>query len=150
HTWLLFRYAEVLLNFAEAMNEAYGPEATQGYSMSAKAAVDRVRRRTGVEMPILPPGLSQQEMRERIRNERRVELAFEEHRFFDVRRWKIAAETENMPIMAMQITRNSDGSFGHLVVKAENRVFEEKMYLYPIPEMEVLKSDGALTQNAGW
>lgn len=150
HTWLLFRYAEVLLNFAEAMNEAYGPEATNGYSMSAKAAVDRIRRRTGVEMPILPPGLSQQEMRERIQNERRVELAFEEHRFFDVRRWKIAEETENLPIMAMQITRNSDGSFDYLVVKAENRVFEEKMYLYPIPEMEVLKSGGALTQNTGW
>ena len=53
----------------------------------------------------VPPGLTQDEMRERIRNERRVELAFEEHRFFDVRRWKIAEETENEPIMAMQITR---------------------------------------------
>lgn len=150
HTWILFRYAEVLLNFAEAMNEAYGPEAKNGYTMSAKTAIDMIRARPGVDMPILPPGLSQDEMRERIRNERRVELAFEEHRFFDVRRWKIAEETGNMPIMAMKITRNEDGSFNHVVVKAEDRVFEERMYFYPIPEWEILKSNGALVQNEGW
>lgn len=149
HTWILFRYAEILLNFAEAMNEAYGPEATNGYSMSAKAAVDMVRSRPGVSMPILPPGLSVEEMREDIRNERRVELAFEEHRFFDVRRWKIAERTENLPIMAMKITRNSTGAFNYVVVKAEDRVFTSKMYLYPIPEAEVLKSS-ALKQNPGW
>ncbi|HEU4609578.1 MAG TPA: RagB/SusD family nutrient uptake outer membrane protein, partial [Chitinophagaceae bacterium] len=139
HTWILFRYAEVLLNYAEAMNEAYGPEVRKGYSLSAKEAVDLIRQRAGVMMPILPPGISQEEMRERIRNERRVELAFEEHRFFDVRRWKIASQTENMPIMAMQITRNTDGSFSYKVVKAEDRIFTEKMYRYPIPETEVLK-----------
>lgn len=150
HTWILFRYAEVLLNFAEAMNEAYGPEAKSGYMMSAKTAIDIIRTRPGVDMPILPPGLSQDEMRERIRNERRVELAFEEHRFFDVRRWKIAEQTENMPVMAMKITRKKDGNFDYLVVKAEDRIFHERMYLYPIPETEILKSEGALTQNPGW
>src|SRR5690606_5899609 len=71
HTWMLFRYAELLLNYAEAMNEAYGPEATAGFSMTAKAAVDMVRGRQGVQMPTLSPGLSQDEMRQRIRNERR-------------------------------------------------------------------------------
>lgn len=150
HTWILFRYAEVLLNYAEAMNEAYGPEASGGLSLSAKKAVDMVRARAGVQMPPLPPGLSKDEMRIRIRNERRVELAFEEHRFFDVRRWKIATQTENMPIMAMKITRNSDNTFSYFVVKAEDRAFTEKMYLYPIPEVEVLKSNGTLTQNSGW
>ncbi len=150
HTWILFRYAEVLLNFAEAMNEAYGPETTAGLSMTAKAAVDMVRSRPGVEMPTLPPGLSQAEMRQRIRNERQVELAFEEHRFFDVRRWKIAEQTENLPAMAMQITKKSDNTFDYLVVKAEDRRFEPNMYLYPIPEIEILKSKGALTQNEGW
>ena len=105
HTWTLFRYAEVLLNYAEAMNEAYGPEVTAGYTMSAKRAVDMVRGRSGVAMPPLPPGLSAIEMRARIRNERRVELAFEEHRFFDVRRWKIASQTENIPLMGMKITK---------------------------------------------
>lgn len=150
HTWILFRYAEVLLNYAEAMNEAYGPEVTAGFSMSAKKAVDMVRARAGVQMPPLPPGLSKDEMRLRIRNERRIELAFEEHRFFDVRRWKIASNTENIPVMAMKITRNANGTFNYLVVKAEDRIFTEKMYLYPIPEVEVLKSNGVLTQNPGW
>ena len=150
HVWILFRYAEVLLNYAEAMNEAYGPEVTQGYCMTAKMAVDLVRQRPGVAMPVLPPGLSQEEMRERIRNERRVELAFEEHRFFDVRRWKIASITENMPIMAMRIEKKSDGTFDYKVVKAEDRIFYNKMYLYPIPEVEVLKSKGALQQNPEW
>ncbi|MGC4234869.1 MAG: RagB/SusD family nutrient uptake outer membrane protein [Niabella sp.] len=150
HVWMLFRYAEVLLNYAEAMNEAFGPEVSQGYSMTAKAAVDMVRQRTGVVMPVLPPGLSQQEMRERIHNERRVELAFEEHRFFDVRRWKIAGETENMPVMAMRIDKNTDGTFKYKVIKAEDRTFSEKMYFYPIPEAEVLKSKGNLVQNNGW
>jgi hypothetical protein len=150
HIWILFRYAEVLLNYAEAMNEAYGPEATGGMTLTAKKAVDMVRARAGVVMPPLPPGLSKDEMRERIRNERRVELAFEEHRFFDVRRWKIAMETENKPIMAMSITRNADNTFSYQVVKAEDRQFTERMYLYPIPEVEVLKSKGNLTQNTGW
>jgi hypothetical protein len=150
HTWILFRYAEILLNYAEAMNEAFGPEAKGGYTMTAKAAVDLVRSRTGVAMPILPPGLSQEEMRQRIRNERRVELAFEEHRFFDVRRWKIAGETENMPLMAMKITKNANGQFNYLVVKAEDRSFKEQMYFFPIPETEILKSEGNLVQNEGW
>ncbi|MGV8096394.1 MAG: RagB/SusD family nutrient uptake outer membrane protein [Mangrovibacterium sp.] len=150
HTWILFRYAEILLNYAEAMNEAYGPEAKGGYTMSAKTAVDLVRSRTGVAMPILPPGLSQEEMRQRIRDERRVELAFEEHRFFDVRRWKIAGETENIPLMAMKITKNADGQFNYLVVKAEDRSFKEQMYFFPIPETEILKSEGNLVQNEGW
>lgn len=150
HTWVIFRYAEVLLNYAEAMNEAYGPDVTAGYSMSAKKAVDLVRARTGIAMPPLPPGLSADEMRLRIRNERRVELAFEEHRFFDVRRWKIAGQTENKPIMAMKIGKNTNGSFSYTVIKAEDRVFMERMYVYPIPETEILKSEGNLAQNPGW
>lgn len=150
HTWILFRHAEILLNYAEAANEAFGPENRNGYSLSAKAAVDMVRTRPGVAMPILPPGLSVDEMRQRIRNERRVELAFEEHRFFDVRRWKIAEQTENMPVMAMKITKDSNGKFNYLVVKAEDRFFDKKMYLYPIPEAEVLKSNGTIIQNEGW
>lgn len=150
HTWILFRYGEILLNYAEAMNEAYGPELTNGYTMTAKAAVDKVRQRPGVDMPILPPGLSKEEMRTRIRHERRVELAFEEHRFFDVRRWKIAQQTENLPLMAMQVTKTPEGTFKYLVRKAEERSFTPKMYRYPIPESEVLKSNGNLDQNPGW
>ena len=88
------------------------------------------------------------EMRARIYNERRVELAFEEHRFFDVRRWKIAEQTENEPIMGMRISKEGDGSFSYRAVMQEDRVFRDYMYLYPIPEAEV--HQGAIEQNPGW
>lgn len=149
HSWILFRYAEVLLSYAEAMNEVYGPESKGSFSMTAKQAVDAVRTRAG--MPKLDPGLSQSDMRKHIRNERRVELAFEEHRFFDVRRWKIAEQTENAPLMAMRINKNDDGTFKYTVIKAEDRLFDKsKMYRFPIPQAEVLKSSGALLQNENW
>ena len=148
HAWILFRYAEILLNYAEALNECLGPESKGEFTMTAKAAVDAVRTRVGVGLPILPPGLTQDEMRARIYNERRVELAFEEHRFFDVRRWKIAEQTENEPIMGMRISKEGDGSFSYRAVMQEDRVFRDYMYLYPIPEAEVHK--GAIEQNPGW
>ncbi|MDD3196581.1 MAG: RagB/SusD family nutrient uptake outer membrane protein, partial [Paludibacter sp.] len=95
--WVVMRIGEVLLNYAEAMNEAYGPEVKpviDGVAAvySAREAVNRVRTRSDVAQPALPVGLSQDVMRERIRNERRIELAFEEHRPFDVRRWMIPVE----------------------------------------------------------
>jgi hypothetical protein len=100
-------------------------------------------------MVSLLQGLSQSDLRQRIRNERRIELAFEEHRFFDVRRWKIAEQTENIPLSGISISNNSGIlSFDKFVV--ENRFFEPKMYLYPIPNIEILKSNGVLTQNPGW
>ena len=84
--WILIRYAEVLLMYAEAKNEASGPDA------SVYSAVNQVRTRVGVDMPPLPEGLSKEAMRERIRNERRVELALEGFRWSDVRRWRIAED----------------------------------------------------------
>jgi hypothetical protein len=152
-SWVLMRYAEVLLNFSEAMNEAFGPEAKPllgsiTATRSAREAVNLVRVRAG--LPALPAGITQAELRERIRNERRVELAFEEHRFFDVRRWKIAAQTENTPLKGMQVTQVSPGVFSYQVFNCESRTFSEKMYLYPIPFSEISKSGGMITQNPGW
>ncbi|MBS1566380.1 MAG: RagB/SusD family nutrient uptake outer membrane protein, partial [Bacteroidetes bacterium] len=95
--WIFFRYAEILLNYAEALNEASGP-VTDVYTY-----VNQVRARAG--MPGLPAGLSQAQMRDRIQNERRVELCFEGHRFFDVRRWKKGADFFNKPVTGMQITK---------------------------------------------
>jgi len=151
--WVLMRYAEVLLNFAEAMNEAFGPEAKPVLggitaTRSAREAVNLVRVRAG--LPALAAGISQTELRDRIRNERRVELAFEEHRFFDVRRWKIAEQTENTPIRGMRVTQVSPGVFGYQVFTAEPRTFSPKMYYYPIPFSEISKSGGMITQNPGW
>jgi starch-binding outer membrane protein, SusD/RagB family len=153
--WVLMRYAEVLLNFAEAANEAYGADVRPVINgvtspLSAREAVNLVRNRPGVVMPAIAAGLMKDQMRERIRNERRVELAFEEHRFFDVRRWKIAEQTESAPLRGMRVVRNSNGTFSYTPFVVENRVFDPKMYLYPIPYQEITKSNGKLTQNPGW
>lgn len=82
--WILIRYAEVLLNFVEATNELNGP------TVAVYDAINAVRARPGINMPPIPAGLTKDEMRTRIRNERRVEFAFEGMRYRDVRRWKYA------------------------------------------------------------
>ena len=138
--WVIFRYAEILLNYAEAQNEAVGPDAT------VYSAINQIRTRVG--MPDLPVGLTQDQMRQRIRNERRVELAFEEHRFYDVRRWKIGEQVFAQPVTGMKIT--SDGTnliYSRFTV--ETRVFSEKNYLFPFPQSEINKTT-KLVQNPGW
>lgn len=144
HTWVLFRYAEVLLNYAEAMNEAYGPEAPSNFGMTALQAVNMIRSR--VEMPDFPAGMSKDEFRMKLRNERRVELAFEGHRFWDIRRWKILDETTQ--IYKMEVTQEGDG-FSFEKQLLETRKFDPKMYLYPIPYTETILNPN-LTQNSGW
>jgi hypothetical protein len=150
HSWIIFRYAEILLNYAEAMNEAYGPTADpQGYGMTALDAINQIRQRPGVGIPVIEEGISQTDLREKIKNERRVELAYEEHRYWDLLRWKDATEVLNEPLRGVEITKDGD-NFTYDYVEVEPRHFDEKMYLYPIPQEEVLKSDGNLTQNPGW
>lgn len=143
HSWIYFRLPEMYLNYAEALNE-YSPGNT-----NIKIYVDKVRQRTGIAMPILPAGLTQDQMRDRIRNERRVEFAFEDHRFWDVRRWMIAPAVLSTPLQGMQIVKNEDATFSYQVVDVENRVFETKMYFYPIPQNEIFISKG-LIQNPLW
>jgi starch-binding outer membrane protein, SusD/RagB family len=147
HHWIHFRYAEILLNYSEAMNEAYGPSNVgDGLNKTALEAINQVRNR--VEMPSLEPGLSKDQLRERIHNERRVELCFEGHRAWDVRRWKQGG-LFNSPIKGMRITKNGS-DFRYETFDVEQRVFDEsKMYLMPIPQSEILKSD-ALEQNPNW
>ncbi|WP_028295943.1 RagB/SusD family nutrient uptake outer membrane protein [Olivibacter sitiensis] len=149
--WIYFRYAEILLNFAEAANEAYGSDAVPaGGSMSARQAVNLVRARVGVDMPALPTGLSQEAMRRAIRNERRVELAFEEHRFYDVRRWMIANITENVPAYGMDVVRTTSGYTYTRKTALDGRSFADKHYWLPIPRAEILASGGQLEQNPGY
>lgn len=143
HSWIYFRLPEMYLNYAEALNECSPGNA------NIKTYVDKVRQRNGVAMPVLPSGLSQDEMRDRIRNERRIEFAFEDHRFWDLRRWMITPSVLSTPLKGMQITRNEDATFSYQVVDVENRVFESKMYLYPIPQNEIFISK-ALIQNPLW
>lgn len=145
--WRYFRYAEILLNFAEAQNEAQGPDATGPSGYSAYTAINEVRNRAG--MPDLPAGLSQAEMRERIRNERRIELAFEEHRYFDVRRWEIAMDVENQPAGRVSITEDTDGTFiyDYTQEALTGKLFENQHYWFPIPQSEISASNGLLEQN---
>jgi hypothetical protein len=145
HTWVHFRYGGILLDYAEAMNEAYGPDNSAGMGMTARQAVNMIRNR--VNMPNFSAGMSQAQFREKLRNERRVELAFEDHRFWDIRRWQIGPSTTD--IYGMKITRNDNGSFTYNRNLVEERVWEDRMYLYPIPQEEIFIND-ALNQNPGW
>jgi len=142
HSWIFFRLPEMYLNYAEALNE-YEPG-----NANIKFYVDKVRTRTGVAMPPLPAGLSQVEMREKIRNEKRVEFAFEDHRAWDVRRWMIAPATLGGPLRGVEATV-AGTSFTYAPFVVETRVFEPKMYFYPIPQGELNISAG-LIQNPMW
>jgi hypothetical protein len=144
HSWIFFRLAEQYLNYAEALNESQGPVS------DVYKYVNLIRARVG--MPALPGGLSAAEMRERIRHERRIELAFETHRYFDTHRWKIAEITDNKSIYGLDVnttgyTMSSDAFYKRTVV--ENRVFQKKHYLWPVPQKELDKNH-ALVQNPGW
>jgi hypothetical protein len=148
--WIYFRLSEIYLNYAEAMNEAFGPGIPDTLKITALQAVNAVRTRAGVAMPVIPAVVSKEELREKIRNERRVELAFEDHRFWDVRRWMIGENTLGAVIRGVKIIRESNGTFKYTPIDLEKRVFQEKMYLYPIPQSEIVKSNGNIVQNPGW
>ena len=129
------------------MNEAYGPNSDNGYGMTAVEAVNKIRTRNGVGMPGLPSTITQADLREKIRNERRVELCFEGHRPFDVRRWMIAEETLGAPLMGVSITRSGTQA-DYEPIEVEKRTFDAKMYFYPIPQTDATISKWP--QNPLW
>lgn len=141
--WVVFRYAEILLNYAEALNEVQGPVA------DVYKYVNMVRQRTGVALPALPAGLTKDEMRLRIQNERRVELCFEGHRFYDVRRWKIAETVLNKPVTGMRISKNANGTYNYQRFEVERRVFSSRNYWFPFSQSTVNRQP-ALGQNFGY
>jgi hypothetical protein len=143
HAWVTFRYGEILLNYAEAMNEAFGPENASTLGKTALQAVNEVRVRAGIAN--FPVGMSKDNFRIKLRNERRVELAFEDHRFWDVRRWKIGDETKT--INQMEILPGSTLTYNTKLL--EVRTFEDRMNLYPIPQIEINKNPN-LVQNPNW
>jgi hypothetical protein len=150
HHWPVFRYGEVLLEYAEAMNEAYGADNNNGYLYTARQALNMVRNRTGVAMPaVMVAGVTA--FRQAIKHERRIELAFENYRYWDLLRWKDAAVVMNQPVTGVSVAKNGSGQFVYTPFTVENRVFDAgKMYYYPFPQWEVTKSNGVLEQNAGW
>lgn len=147
HSWITFRLGEFLLNYAEATFKYFGSADIKDaeLTMTAREAVNKVRKRTGVDMPDFPEGMSSSDFWSRYKNERMVELAFEGHRFWDVRRWKEGGFTS---IGRMLITKDSDDSFTYTrSIKA--LVWDDKMYFYPIPDSEIRKNPN-LKQNPGW
>ena len=147
----IIRYAEVLLNYAEAVNESDPTNDAEIVS----GLID-LRKRAGINAGAdqrygLPaPGAYDQElMRRIIRNERRIELCFEEHRFWDIRRWKIAEDVMNQPVRGIRIIKETDDSFLYTYENAASSSFLSYMYWYPIPRAE-LYGNKALKQNQGW
>lgn len=148
----LIRYAEILLNYAEAANEYYGPDhedILDGHVVSPYEVLKTLRERAGIEpgddgMYGLKKNMSYEEMQEAIRLERRIELAFEGHRFFDVRRWMIAETTQNQQMYGYKITRSTNGVEKGEKVPVRKHTFREAMYFFPIPYKETVKSEDLL------
>jgi hypothetical protein len=138
---IIFRLGEAYLDYAEALNEAKGPVA------EAYAAVNTIRARSG--QPNLPAGLTQAQFRERVQNERAIELYFEDHRLWDIRRWLIAEEVLNGPFYGIKAYLNPAlPNLRYTVYTFETRTFLKRMYLHPFVSTEVLK--GYLVQNPGY
>ena len=140
---IIWRYAEVLLNYAEAKNEASGPDQT------IYDALNKVRARGG--LPNLPGGLSQDALRQRIRRERRIEMAFEGKRLFDLWRWRIADQVFSKPLMAMKITGTGSAlTYQKVNIGGGQIIFKPaKNYLMPIPQT-VIAQNPKITQNQGY
>jgi hypothetical protein len=140
--WPHFRLAEIYLNYAEAMFELGNEAKTREY-------INKVRARVG--MPGIPNTVTGEALRQRLYNERRIELAFEGHRFFDIRRWKIASIIENRPIYGMDVIKNLTtgiSTYSPVLLLTKNP-WQDKMYLLPIERSEIQRNK-ELTQTPGW
>ncbi len=148
HHWIIYRYAETLLTYAESMIEAFGdPDYTDAeYPYSAAWALNSVRANAG--MPSVEVK-DKDGFIEALRNEWRVEFAFEDHRFWDVRRWRIAEDTQR-DIYGVRIERLEGGNLAFHRDLYETRTWSERMYLYPIPQSELYKNSSLNPQNQGW
>jgi hypothetical protein len=147
HNFIIFRYAEILLNYAEALNE-------NGRTEEAVTQIGLIRKRAAITAGSparygIKVGISKDEMRTLIQNERRVELAFEEHRFWDLRRWKIGEQVLNGKLHGLRGTKGITGTVTYAPYEASSVVFTPKMYHMPLPYSEITK-DQNLVQNEGW
>ncbi len=142
--WIFIRYPELLLNYAEALNEAEGP------SDKVFDILQQIRNRVGMTSDLSTRSdLSTKDgLRNFIHKERSIELVFENHRWWDVRRWKVSEKAIGRPLYGMTITQVNDSTFTYERSVAQERVFQDRFYLYPIPEGEIWKTDW--TNNSGW
>jgi hypothetical protein len=139
--FIVFRYAEILLNYAEAQNELSGPDQT------INNAINLIRTRAG--LPNLPTGLNQSDLRERIRHERRIEMAFEGRRFYDLLRWQIAAQVFSQPMHGMKITGSGNSLIYTPVVVRSIKFNAAKNYLQPLPQAAI-DQNPKIVQNPGY
>ena len=146
------RWTEMFLDYAEAANEAVGPEAAvAGSKWTAKSVIKSLRERAGICAGVDDPYLNEcaqnkDKMRELIRNERRLELCFENHRFYDLRRWQVDLNKLNETVKGAEI---SAPNAGFKTIDVEQRNYKQHQFFGPIPYSEILKYD-ALQQNSGW
>jgi hypothetical protein len=148
HLWVMYRYGEVLLNYAEALNEYLSSPSDDVYN-----AIISLRKRVGIEpgddeMYGLKKSMSQAEMRSVIQNERRIEMAFEEQRYWDIRRWRIAEDIFKSPLKGLAI-QVSGSSLTYNEIDVLSTIFDIKRYFYPIPYSEVNKNKN-MVQNPNW
>ena len=141
--WIILRYGEILLNYAEALNEGGGSRE------DVLNAIQPLRDRAGLTSKLIDRTdlNTKEEIRNFLRKERTVELAFEDHRAWDVRRWNVAEKALARPIYGVEVTKEGENTIFTRKV-AQERVFTPKMYLYPIPENEVWKTN--IENNPGW
>ena len=152
HNWILFRYAEILLNYAEAMVNAYGdPDYTGSYSLSARDAVNQVRNRGDVKMPAYPTDMKKDAFLKRLRNERRVEFAFEGQRFWDLRRWKLGEKYFGVYPRGLNVEATKDEDFfKDTQMTSHIREFRTPAnYLMPIP-VDQVSNNPQMVQNPGY
>jgi hypothetical protein len=161
HIYPRIRYTEIFLAYAEAANDAWGPKADPtGIGFTAYDVIKAIRERAGLGKDMygsaLPEGDSyleecaadQTRMTNLIRNERRIELCFENKRFWDMRRWMLPL---NETVRGMKVDRNDEtGALTYSIINVEDRNFDSSYQWYgPIPKSEVLKWSN-LKQNKGW
>jgi hypothetical protein len=152
-----FRLGEIYLNYAEACLNS-GDEAT------CREYINKIRNRASVMMPPIGDEVTGDELREKLIHERRIELAFEDKRFFDLRRWKLANIYENIPGYGIEVIKQTNGTLVYNIAqKGENgkpdyskcltkivKSFSNQFYLQPIPGNEMTKAQGVLIQNPGY
>lgn len=157
HGWLTFRLGGMYLNYAEALFQYFkakgiadAADHTEGvFTVSPRALASETRQRAG--MPAFKTGMDNDAFWTAYKKERQVELAFEGHRFYDVRRWKEDGD-KFMNIHRMQITKNADNTFSYNVVPVTrgDGKWQSKWNLFPFSQTEILKSGNAIIQNPGW